>query len=109
MKQRLAIVLLLALAPIATPQKSSPTLMAVVAHADDALTFAPLLAHYSRQGAKVYLVAVASEQTATSGRTTTPEGPHGPELTRIVSKETVALVVNSGLRPQSSLNSKIRS
>jgi LmbE family N-acetylglucosaminyl deacetylase len=86
MKQRLAIVLLLALAPIATPQKSSHTLIAVVAHADDALTFAPLLAHYSRQGAKVYLVEVASE--ATSGRLATPGGPHGPELTRIISDET---------------------
>jgi len=68
MKRYVAIALLLAFAPIATPQKSAHTIIAVVAHADDALTFAPLLAHYSRQGAKAYLVAVASEQTAASGR-----------------------------------------
>jgi LmbE family N-acetylglucosaminyl deacetylase len=86
MKQCVAIVLLLAFASIATPQKSSHTIMAVVAHADDALTFAPLLARYSREGAKVYLVEVASN--ATSGRLATPGGPHGPELTRIISNET---------------------
>ena len=87
MKQCVAIVLLLAFASIATPQKSSHTITAFVAHDDDALTFAPLLAHYSRQGAKVYLVVVASEQTPTSGRPATPGGPHGPELTRIRSDE----------------------
>jgi len=38
MKQLVAIVLLVALASIATPQKSSHTMIAVVAHADDALT-----------------------------------------------------------------------
>jgi LmbE family N-acetylglucosaminyl deacetylase len=86
MKRCVAIVLLLAFASIATPQKSSHTMIAVVAHADDALTFAPLLAHYARQGAKVYLVAVASEHTATSGRL--PGGPHGPELNRVISNET---------------------
>ena len=68
--------------------KSSPTIIAIVAHADDTLTFGPLLARYSRQGAKVYLVAVASEETPNSGRPATPGGPHGKELTRIVSDET---------------------
>jgi len=71
-----------------TQQKHSPTMIVIVAHDDDALTFGPLLARYSRQGAKVYLVAVASEETATSGRPATPGGPHGKELTRIVSDET---------------------
>ena len=91
--------LLLAFAPIATPQKSSHTIIAVVAHADDALTFAPLLAHYSRQGAKVYLVVVASEQTPTSGRPATPGGPHGPELTRIRSDETRCACRELGIEP----------
>src|SRR5215203_7381909 len=99
MKQLVAIVLLVALASIATPQKSSHTMIAVVAHADDALTFAPLLAHYSRQGAKVYLVAVANEQTATSGRLATPESPHGPELTRIISDETRCFCHELGIEP----------
>jgi len=88
MKEPIAMVLLFALAPIVTSQESPRTIMAVVAHADDVLTFAPLLARYSRQGTNVYLVAVANEQTAISGRNTTPEGPHGPELTRIISDET---------------------
>jgi LmbE family N-acetylglucosaminyl deacetylase len=70
-----------------TEQKHSPTMLGIVAHADDALIFAPLLARYSRQGAKVYLVAVASEETPTSGRPATPGRPHGKELTRIVSDE----------------------
>ena len=88
MNSLFSIVLLIAFAPVTVAQKSPHTMMAVVAHADDALTFGPLLAHYSRQGVEVYLVAVASEETSTSGRPATPGGPHGPELTRIVSDET---------------------
>jgi LmbE family N-acetylglucosaminyl deacetylase len=72
----------------AKAQKSSPTMMVIVAHADDAITFGPLMAHNTKQGAKVYLVAVASEETPTSGRPGVAGTPTGAELTRIVSDET---------------------
>lgn len=69
-------------------QKSSATMMVIVAHSDDAILFGSLLAHYSRQGAKVYLVTVAAEAGPSSGRPGVPGAPRGPELTRVLADET---------------------
>ncbi len=85
MKCFVSILLVLVLAAVAMPQKSPHTMMAVFAHEDDELWVGPLLAHYARQGAKIYLVIMTQ---GTTGRTDVTHGiPNGPELGRVHAEE----------------------
>jgi LmbE family N-acetylglucosaminyl deacetylase len=85
MKHFVSIVLLLALAPVATAQKSPHTMMAVFAHPDDEAFMGPLLAHYARQGAKIHLIIMTQD---TGGRPGVSHGiPSGPELARVRAEE----------------------
>jgi LmbE family N-acetylglucosaminyl deacetylase len=91
-----AIVLLLVLAPLAIAQKSSHTMMAVFAHADDEGFIGPLLAHYAHQGVKIHLVFMTK---GNSGRPGVHGVPKGPELTRIRADEAQCSCRELGIGP----------
>ncbi|HSL71689.1 MAG TPA: PIG-L family deacetylase [Longimicrobiales bacterium] len=67
----------LAWATSAVAQQPARTLVAVLAHADDEGAVAPLLARYSPEGAKVFLIVVTDG--AQSGRSSST----GPDLARV--------------------------
>jgi len=79
-----------------TPPSGAPrTLVAVLAHGDDEVMVAPILARYAREGAQVYLV-IATDG-AQGGRYTTI--PRGPELARIRAEEARCATDALGIRP----------
>lgn len=97
MKPFVSIALLLALAPVAMPQKAPHTMMAIFAHSDDEVFIGPLLAHYARQGAKIHLVIMTQ---GTAGRPGVPHGiPNGPELARARAEESRCSCRELGIEP----------
>ncbi len=97
MKPFISIALLLALAPVAMPQKSPHTMMVVFAHEDDEVFIGPLLAHYARQGMKIHLVIMTQ---GTAGRPGVSHGiPNGPELARVRAEEARCSCRQLGIEP----------
>ncbi len=97
MKYFVSIVLLLALALVAMPQKSPHTMLAVFAHADDEAFVGPLLAHYAHQGVKIHLVIMTQ---GTAGRPDVSHGiSNGPELTRARAEEARCSCRELGIEP----------
>ena len=72
-----------------------PVVVVVIAHPDDELTTSPLLAHYAKQGADVYLVSVTSGQTG--GMNT--DIPVGAELGAAREAELAAAAAAYGIQP----------
>ena len=97
MKHFVSIGLLLAFASAVMPQKTPHTMMAVIAHADDEAFIGPLLAHYARQGVKIYLVIMTQGNT---GRPRVSHGiPNGPELARARAEEARCCCRELGVEP----------
>ena len=76
-------------------QGASKTLVAVFAHADDEGPAAPILAHYARDGAEVYLI-VATDGAQGGAHTSVPRGP---ELARVRSEEARCATDALGIHP----------
>jgi LmbE family N-acetylglucosaminyl deacetylase len=96
MKHFVSMALLLALAPLAMPQTSPHTIMAVFAHADDEVFVGPLLAHYAHQGVKVHLVIMTQSN---AGRPGIPGVPTGSELIRVRAEEAQCSCRELGIEP----------
>lgn len=102
MRHFFPIVLLFTLAsaaiPQRPPQKAPRTMMAVLAHADDEVFVAPLLAHYARQGVKVYLV-IMTNGTGPGRLGISPGIPNGPEVARVRAEEARCSSRELGIEP----------
>jgi LmbE family N-acetylglucosaminyl deacetylase len=97
MKHFVSIALLLALAPVAMPQKAPHTMMAIFAHSDDDVFIGPLLAHYARQGTRIHEVIMTQ---GTAGRPGVSHGiPNGPELARARAEEARCSCRELGIEP----------
>jgi LmbE family N-acetylglucosaminyl deacetylase len=96
MKNFVSTVLLFALVPITVAQKSTHTMIAVFAHADDEVFVGPLLAHYAHQGVKVHLVLTTQSNESRPG---IPGIPTGPELTRVRAEEARCSCRELGIEP----------
>jgi LmbE family N-acetylglucosaminyl deacetylase len=74
---------------------SKDVLVGIFAHPDDETTIAPLLAHYSNQGAEVYVICVTSGQQGTAYTSI----PAGPLLGAAREAEITAACVSYGIHP----------
>jgi LmbE family N-acetylglucosaminyl deacetylase len=83
-----------AVAQQAPPRAAARTLVAVVAHADDEVMVAPVLARCARDGVQVYLV-IATDG-AQGGRYTTMRGP---ELATVRAQEARCATDALGIQP----------
>lgn len=90
----LAVLISSFVAPVSA-QSSAKTLVAVFAHGDDETAVGPVLARYTREGARVYLI-IATD--GAQGGTNTAI-PRGPELARVRGEEARCSAATLGIQP----------
>lgn len=79
----------------AAAQQAPRTLVAVVAHADDEVAIAPILARYAREGVQVYMV-IATDGAQGGANTSIPRGP---DLARVREEEARCAADALGIHP----------
>jgi LmbE family N-acetylglucosaminyl deacetylase len=87
---------------IVAPQDRPPTLVALLAHADDEAAALPVLSRYAREGVKVHLI-IAADGSAGSGTgtylTRPDSGPTGANLAMVRTEEARCSAAAIGAQP----------